>query len=224
MMSFSDIFKSSFLESVREFSALDTFIGMLFALVIGLFIFFIYKKTFTGIMYSTGFAMSLIGLSLVTTLVIMAVTSNVVLSLGMVGALSIVRFRAAIKEPMEIVFLFWSIAVGIVIGAGMIPLAVIGSVIIGIILVIFANKKFRNAPYILIVNCTDEKAEENALNIIEKSVDKYIVKSKSINASGIELTAEIRVKNEATNFVNRVNEISGVSGATLVTFNGEYMS
>ena len=224
MMSFSDIFKSSFLESVREFSALDTLIGMLFALVIGLFIFFIYKKTFTGIMYSTGFAMSLIGLSLVTTLVIMAVTSNVVLSLGMVGALSIVRFRAAIKEPMEIVFLFWSIAVGIVIGAGMIPLAVIGSVIIGIILVIFANKKFRNAPYILIVNCEDEKAEENALNIIEKSVDKYVVKSKSINASGIELTAEIRVKNEATNFVNRVNEISGVSGATLVTFNGEYMS
>ena len=224
MMSFSDIFKSSFLESVREFSALDTLIGMLFALVIGLFIFFIYKKTFTGIMYSTGFAMSLIGLSLVTTLVIMAVTSNVVLSLGMVGALSIVRFRAAIKEPMEIVFLFWAIAVGIVIGAGMIPLAVIGSVIIGVILVIFANKKFRNAPYILIVNCADEKAEENALNIIEKSVDKYVVKSKSINASGIELTAEIRVKNEATNFVNRVNEISGVSGATLVTFNGEYMS
>ncbi|MBR6382371.1 MAG: DUF4956 domain-containing protein [Lachnospiraceae bacterium] len=223
-MSFSDIFKSSFLESVREFSALDTLIGMLFALVIGLFIFFIYKKTFTGIMYSTGFAMSLIGLSLVTTLVIMAVTSNVVLSLGMVGALSIVRFRAAIKEPMEIVFLFWSIAVGIVIGAGMIPLAVIGSVIIGIILVIFANKKFRNAPYILIVNCEDEKAEENALNIIEKSVDKYVVKSKSINASGIELTAEIRVKNEAVSFVNRVNEISGVSGATLVTFNGEYMS
>ncbi|MBO4785077.1 MAG: DUF4956 domain-containing protein [Lachnospiraceae bacterium] len=223
-MSFSDIFKSSFLESVREFSALDTLIGMLFALVIGLFIFFIYKKTFTGIMYSTGFAMSLIGLSLVTTLVIMAVTSNVVLSLGMVGALSIVRFRAAIKEPMEIVFLFWSIAVGIVIGAGMIPLAVIGSVIIGIILVIFSNKKFRNAPYILIVNCEDEKAEENALNIIEKSVDKYVVKSKSINAAGIELTAEIRVKNEAVNFVNRVNEISGVSGATLVTFNGEYMS
>ena len=224
MMSFSDIFKSSFLESVTEFSILDTFIGLLFALVIGLFIFFIYKKTFTGIMYSTGFAMSLIGLSLVTTLVIMAVTSNVVLSLGMVGALSIVRFRAAIKEPMEIVFLFWSIAVGIVIGAGMIPLAVIGSIIIGIILVLFANKKFRNAPYILIVNCEDEKAEENAMNIIGKSVDRYAVKSKTVNASGIELTAEVRVKNEATGFVNRVNEISGVSGATLVTFNGEYMS
>ncbi len=134
-MTFSDIFKSSFLESVTEFSPIDTLTGMLFALVIGLFIFVIYKKTFSGIMYSTGFAMTLVGLSLVTTLVIMAVTSNVVLSLGMVGALSIVRFRTAIKEPMEIVFLFWSLAVGIVIGAGMIPLAVIGSLIIGGILV-----------------------------------------------------------------------------------------
>ena len=223
-MTFSDIFKSSFLESVTEFSPIDTLIGMLFALVIGLFIFVIYKKTFTGVMYSTGFAMSLVGLSLVTTLVIMAVTSNVVLSLGMVGALSIVRFRAAIKEPMEIVFLFWALAVGIVIGAGMIPLAVIGSLIIGIILVVFVSKKFRNTPYILIVNCSDERAEENALSIIAKSVEKYIVKSKTVTEAGIELTAEIRVNDGATSFVNRVNEISGVSGATLVTYNGEYMS
>lgn len=223
-MNFTDIFKSSFLESVTEFSAVDTLIGMAFALVIGLFIFLIYKKTFSGIMYSTGFAMSLVGLPLVTTLVIMAVTSNVVLSLGMVGALSIVRFRAAIKEPMEIVFLFWALAVGIVIGAGMIPLAVIGSVIIGVILIIFVSRKFLNTPYILIVNCADEKAEESAMNIIEKSVDKFIVKSKTVNEAGIELTAEIRVKDTATDFVNRVNEVNGVSGATLVTYNGDYMS
>ncbi|MBR5422047.1 MAG: DUF4956 domain-containing protein [Lachnospiraceae bacterium] len=223
-MTFSDIFKSSFLENVTEFSAIDTLIGMVFALVIGLFIFVIYKKTFSGIMYSTGFAMSLIGLSLVTTLVIMAVTSNVVLSLGMVGALSIVRFRAAIKEPMEIVFLFWSLAVGIVIGAGMIPLAVIGSLIIGGILVLFANRKIHNTPYILIVNCEDEKAEESTLKLIGEAVDRFLVKSKSVNASGIELTAEIRVKDAATSFVNRINELKGVSGATLVSYNGEYMS
>lgn len=223
-MTFSDIFKSSFLESVTEFSVLDTLIGLLFALIIGLFIFVIYKKTFNGVMYSTGFAMSLVGLSLVTTLVIMAVTSNVVLSLGMVGALSIVRFRSAIKEPMEIVFLFWSLAVGIVIGAGMIPLAVIGSLIIGIILVVFGNHKSHHTPYILIVNCDGEKAEENVLNIIEKAVDRLVVKSKVVNSAGVELTAEIRVKDGATSFVNRVNEVTGVSGATLVTFNGDYMS
>ena len=223
-VTFSDIFKSSFLESVTEFSIIDTVIGMLFALVVGLFVFVIYKKTFSGIMYSTGFAMTLVGLSLVTTLVIMAVTSNVVLSLGMVGALSIVRFRAAIKEPMEIVFLFWAIAAGIVIGAGMIPLAVIGSAVTGGILVLFANRKIHDMPYILIVNCSNEKAEENAMNVIGSSVEKYLVKSKTVNDAGIELTAEIRLKDAATSFVNRVNEIAGVSGATLVTFNGEYMS
>ena len=223
-MSFSDIFKSSFLESVTEFSAIDTLIGMVFALVIGLFIFMIYKKTFSGVMYSTGFGMSLIGLSLVTTLVIMAVTSNVVLSLGMVGALSIVRFRSAIKEPMEIVFLFWALAVGIVIGAGMIPLAVIGSVIIGLILVLFVSKKVQHTPYILIINCMDERAEGNAVGLISQAVDKYIVKSKTVNAAGIELTVEVRVKDAATNFVNQIQQVAGVTGTTLVAYNGDYMA
>ena len=223
-MTFGDIFKSSFLESVTEFSAIDTLIGMAFALVIGLFIFVIYQKTFNGIMYSSSFAASLVGLALVTTLVIMAVTSNVVLSLGMVGALSIVRFRAAIKDPMEIVFLFWSLAVGIVIGAGMIPLAVIGSAIIGIILVFFVNRKFGNGtPYILIVNCANEQAEQGALELIKRSVDKHLVKSKTVSASGIELTTEVRIADNATGFVNRLNEINGVSEATLVAFNGDYL-
>ena len=223
-MGFNDIFKSSFLESVTEFSVVDTVVGLLFALVLGLFILMIYKKIFAGIMYSTGFAMSLVGLTLVTTLVIMAVTSNVVLSLGMVGALSIVRFRAAIKEPMEIVFLFWSLAVGIVVGAGIIPLAVIGSIIIGIILVIFASRKQNKTPYILIVDCDNDKAEEKATELIGKAVEKHIIKSKTVNASGIELTMEIRVKNDETSFVNKLNGIAGVRSATLVTFNGEYMS
>ena len=223
-MSFNDIFKSSFLESVTQFSVVDTLVGMAFALAIGLFIYLIYKKTFSGVMYSTGFAMTLVGLALVTNLVIMAVTSNVVLSLGMVGALSIVRFRTAIKEPMEIVFLFWALAAGIVVGAGMIPLAVIGSVIIGIILVLFANKKVSNVPYILIVDCYDERAEEKAYSIIKKEVDKYIVKSKTVTDDGIEFTVEIRTKNAATSFVNRINDVNGVSSATLVAFNGEYMS
>ena len=223
-MNFRDIFKSSFLENVTEFSAVDTLIGLAFALVLGLFIFFIYKKTFKGVMYSSGFAMSLIGLSLVTTLVIMAVTSNVVLSLGMVGALSIVRFRAAIKEPMEIVFLFWALAVGIVIGAGMIPLAVIGSVIIGVILIIFSHKKFTKSPYILIVNCSDDKSEEEALKLLSQKAGRYSIKSKAVNSEGIELTAEIKIKDESTTFVNEINKITGVSGATLVSFNGDYLS
>lgn len=223
-MTFNDIFKSSFLENVTEFSILDTMIGMIFALVIGLFIFMVYKKTFNGVMYSTGFALTLVGLSLVTTLVIMAVTSNVVLSLGMVGALSIVRFRTAIKEPMEIVYLFWAISIGIVIGAGMIPLAVIGSAIIGIILILFASRKVHENPYIIIVNCSNEKAEEDALSLIKKSVERFAIKSKTVNAAGIELTAEIRMKDAGTSFVNRLNDIEGIADAVLVSYNGEYMS
>ena len=223
-MSFQDVFKSRFMESVTEFSAVDTLLGMVFALVIGLFIFMVYKKTFNGVMYSSGFALTLVGLSLVTTLVIMAVTSNVVLSLGMVGALSIVRFRAAIKEPIEIVYLFWSIASGIVIGAGMIPLAVIGSAMIGVILLVFANRKMHESPYILILNCDDEKSEEEVLHMTQKAVKRFLVKSKTVNAGGIELTAEIRLKDAATSFVNRFHAIEGVRNVTLVSYNGEYMS
>ena len=222
-MSFKDIFKSSFLENVTEFSLLDTCIGLAVALLVGLFIFMIYKKTLTGVLYSDGFALTLVGLSLVTSLVIMAVTSNVVLSLGMVGALSIVRFRTAIKEPVEIVFLFWSLAVGIVIGAGMIPLAIIGSALIGVILLLFANRKIRKQPYILVVSCKDEAAEQRITEILAKAVEYYTVKSKTVNAAGIEFTAELRTKDAETAFVNRITELEGVGNATLVSYNGEYM-
>ena len=223
-MTFNDIFKSSFLENITEFSATDTLIAMVAALVIGMFIFVVYKKTFNSVMYSIGFAMTLVGMTMVTTLVILAVTSNVVLSLGMVGALSIVRFRAAIKEPMEIVYLFWAVAAGIVIGAGMLPLAVIGSAIIGVSLILFANKRVYENPYLLILNCQDENAENAALSLVKEAVKKYAVKSKTVNVQGIEFTAEIRMKDGETAFVNRLNEIAGVENATLVSYNGEYMS
>ena len=223
-MTFNDIFKSSFLESVTGFSLSEVLLAMLFAVIVGLFIFWVYKKTFTGILYSSGFALTLIGLTLVTTLVIISVTSNVVLSLGMVGALSIVRFRTAIKEPMEIVFLFWSIAVGIVIGAGMIPLAGLGSVIIGIILLIFANRKNVENAYILVLNCENEEAENTAADLLKNTVKKYRIKSKTVNADGIELTTELKIKDDKMAFVNQMNKITGVKNATLVSYNGVYMS
>lgn len=223
-MTFNDIFKSSFLESVTEFSVTDILLAMLFSCIVGLCIFLVYKKTFTGVMYSTGFALTLVGLSLVTTLVILAVTSNVVLSLGMVGALSIVRFRAAIREPIEIVFLFWAIASGIVIGAGMIPLALIGSIIIGVILLIFASRKIHDKPYILVLECDGEEPESNAMAQIEKTTDRCVVKSKTVRRSSVELTVEVRMKDASTAFVNRLLETAGVSSAVLVSYNGEYMS
>lgn len=223
-MTFNDIFKSSFLERVTEFSVVDTLIGLAFALVIGLYIFMVYKKTLTGVLYSESFALTLVGLSCVTALVIMAVTSNVVLSLGMVGALSIVRFRAAIKEPIEIVFLFWAIAAGIVVGAGMIPLAVIGSAIIGLILIFFASRKTHDRPYILVLNCTNEAAEAAARDLVKASSSRFVIKSKVVNAAGIELTAEVRVREAETAFVNRVNDLPDVTNASLVSYNGDYMA
>lgn len=160
-MTFQDIFKSSFLENITSVSVLDMVLSLALAFGIGLFIFLIYKKTFSGVMYSSGFGVTLVALTMITTLVILAVTSNVVLSLGMVGALSIVRFRTAIKEPLDIAFLFWAIAAGIVLAAGMIPLAVFGSVVIGVVLLVFANRKAHFNPYIVVLYCEDHDSELN---------------------------------------------------------------
>lgn len=223
-VTFQDIFKSSFLEQVTSFSALDMIIALGLALVVGLFIFFVYKKTYTGVMYSASFGVSLMAMTLITTLVILAVTSNVILSLGMVGALSIVRFRTAIKEPMDIAFLFWAIAAGIVLGAGLIPLAVFGSLFIGVIMVLFVNKKSKDNPYLLVVQCTDDGAEQRVTNTVVNNVKKHLVKSKSISTSGIELTVEVRLKEMTTQFVNMIASIEGVNNAVLVSYNGEYLS
>ncbi len=224
MLNFSDVFKSSFLSNVNSFSTLDVLLALGLSFVLGLFIFAIYKKTYSGVMYSDSFGVSLIAMSMITSLVILAVTSNVVLSLGMVGALSIVRFRTAIKEPMDIAFLFWSIAVGIVLGAGLLPLAIIGSVIIGIIIVVFSTRKIGDTPYILVVNCENEECENMAAEMIKTEAKKSILKSKSVSKVGIELTYEIRLANDDTSFINKISNASGVTNAVLVTYNGEYMS
>ncbi len=222
-MSFTDIFKSSFLANVTSVSLLDMALAMVLAFGVGLFIFFVYKKTYAGVMYSSSFGVTLIALTLITTLVILAVTSDVVLSLGMVGALSIVRFRTAIKEPMDIAFLFWSIAVGIVLAAGMIPLAVFGSVIIGIILIIFANRKDSSNPYIVVLSCDDSESEKDAADFLKQNTKKCTVKSKTVRKGNIELNIEVRLKDESTDFVNDLADIPGVQNVVLVSYNGDYM-
>ncbi len=223
-MNFNDLFKSSFLENITSFSALDMAIAMGLAFVVGLFIFFVYKKTYTGVMYSAGFGISLIAMSLITTLVILAVTSNIILSLGMVGALSIVRFRTAIKEPLDIAFLFWSIAVGVVLGAGLLPLAILGSVFIGVILVLFVNRKSVDSPYILVISSEGEKQEDEIMRQIAQSVKKHSVKAKTVSDSGMELTLEVRLKESSTKFVGAIKAIPAVRSAALVSYNGDYMS
>ena len=174
-------------------------------------------------MYSSSFAVTLVALTMITTLVILAVTSNVVLSLGMVGALSIVRFRTAIKEPLDIAFLFWSIAVGIVLAAGLIPLAVIGSFFIGIFLLLFVNRKPHANPYIIVIDCTDHESELKALSFLKEQVNRVVVKSKTARKGAIELNLDIRLKSDNTDFINTLSEMNGINSAVLVSYNGDYM-
>ncbi len=222
-MSFQDIFKSSFLENVSSISLLDMGIALALAFGVGMFIFLIYKKTFAGVMYSSSFGVTLVALTMISTLVILAVTSNVVLSLGMVGALSIVRFRTAIKEPLDIAFLFWAIAAGIVLAAGMIPLAVFGSVFIGVVLLVFANKKAHFNPYIVVIRCENHDSEITAMDFLKKQVRRCVVKSKTARKGAVEINAEVRMKEDNTDFVNILSEMNGVNSAVLVSYNGDYM-
>lgn len=222
-MTFQDIFKSSFLENINSISLFDMVLSLALAFGIGMLIFLIYKKTFAGVMYSSSFGVTLVALTMITTLVILAVTSNVVLSLGMVGALSIVRFRTAIKEPLDIAFLFWSIAAGIVLAAGLIPLAVFGSVVIGIMLLVFANRKSHVNPYIVVLRCEDHDSETEAAAFLRNQVQRCVVKSKTAQKGAIELNVEVRMKGDNTDFINTLSEMPGVASAVLVSYNGDYM-
>lgn len=222
-MTFNDIFKSSFLENVTSVSILDMALALIFAFGIGMLIFFVYEKTFSGVMYSSSFGVTLVAMTMITTVVILAVTSNVVLSLGMVGALSIVRFRAAIKEPLDIAFLFWAITAGIALAAGMIILAVVGSFVIGLVLLIFVNKKTHRNPYIIVLNCMDHESERRALEFLNQQTKRCTVKSKSARQGNVELNMDIRLKDENTDFINALAGMNGINSAVLVSYNGDYM-
>lgn len=222
-MNFQDIFKSDFLNSIGSISLTDMVITLTLAFLLGLFLFFVYKKSYSGVMYSASFGVTLIALTLITALLIMTVVSNVVLSLGMVGALSIVRFRTAIKEPMDIAFLFWTIAVGIVLAAGLIPLAVFGSLFIGVVLLVFSGKKTVDSPYILVVHCEDHQTEEQAHSYVKGRVRRLNLKSKSVEAGCVELNYEVRLKEDDSTFVNELEAMAGVSRVVLVSYNGDYM-
>lgn len=222
-MNFSDVFKNGFLENISGVTIPEMAIALLLALGVGLFIFLVYKKTYSGVMYSTSFGVTLIALTMISTLVILAVTSNVVLSLGMVGALSIVRFRTAIKEPLDIAFLFWAVAAGIVLAAGLIPLAIIGSCLIGLVLMLFVNRKTHVRPYILVIRAEDHAGEVRALESVRENVRRMVVKGKSVTKGEVEMNLEVRLKSENTDFVNQVSDLEGVKSCVLVTYNGDYM-
>lgn len=220
---FADLFETNFLErAVSSFSIIDISLSLLIAFLIGLFIYAVYKKTFNGVMYSRNFNISLVGMSMVTALIIMAISVNIVLSLGMVGALSIVRFRTAIKDPIDILYLFWAIAGGIVAGSGQYLLAILGCLVIGIMLIVFTNKSMNEIPYIVVLNCLDDSAEKNFLDRLSSQVKRMKIKSKAVRGGqGIELTVEVRLRDDNTDFINALATIDGVNDVVLVSYNGE---
>lgn len=230
-MTFNDIFKSSFLDRIDAVPPLDAAIALALACALGLFIVLIYKKTSTNVMHSTSFEATLVALTLITTLVILAVSSNVLLSLGMVGALSIVRFRTPVKEPMDIVFLFWCIAVGIVLAAGLLFLAVTGCIVIGIVLLVFANTRTVDRPFMLVVRCSGDSvdvAEQAISSLVASNTKAHVLKAKSRSAAGadqgvLDLTYEVRLKDGETALVAAVCAIEGVTDANLVSYNGDYL-
>lgn len=222
-VNFSDVFKSSILEKTSSFSIIDSLIGLLVAFLIGLFIFYVYKKTFSGVIYSHTFNISLIIMTMTTALIIIGISSNVLLSLGMVGALSIVRFRTPIKDPMDIVYLFWAIVSGILCGAGFIPLVIMGSILIGAVLILFGNRIKIENPYLFVIRYNEPAIENSLDHVISENAKKYSIKSKSVMpGNDYEVTYEIRVKDQDMSFVNNISSIEGVKSAIMLSYDGNF--
>jgi len=217
-----ELLEFTYLNRAATYSIPDILVALAISLALGLFIFVVYTKTFKGVMFSSSFGISLIAMSMITTLVILTVSSNLVMTLGMIGALSIVRFRTVVKEPLDLVYLFWSITAGIIVGAGLLPLAIIGSLVIGLLLFIFVNRKIHDTPYIVVISCSGEQAEAQSLHVLKGQTKKHVVKAKSVTRDGVELTVEVRLKESSSQFMNALLGVEGINNATLVSYNGEY--
>ncbi len=224
-INFGDIIKKSVLDNF-SFGDIDIWrilATLALALVIGLLIFFVYRKTFSGVLYSRTFNMSLIMLTMVTSFVILPITSNLTLSLGMVGALSIVRFRTAVKDPMDTVFMFWAIAAGIALGAKFWSAALIGSLVIGLIMIVVSIIKVRSTmPYLLVLRFEEECLPQ--VREILRQLPQGRLKSKTVSSKGIELTIEMRLKDSSLGIIDRFVRIPGVHDASLVSYQGDIVS
>ncbi len=206
-----------------NFNPLRVVISLALALVIGLYIFFIYKKSFSGVMYSRNFNVSLILITLVTTLVLMLISTNITLTLGMVGALSIVRFRTAIKDPIDTAFMFWAVGEGLALGVGFFDAAIIGGVVIGIFVLLLSAFKVRAAmPYLLVLHYSE--AANGPIKQMIKQLPGARIRSKTAQRDGIELTLELRLRDNETGFVEKFLRVEGVYDASLISYQGDLVS
>ncbi|MDC7246894.1 MAG: DUF4956 domain-containing protein [Sphaerochaetaceae bacterium] len=221
LLGFNDIIKNSVIESsfLGNYSITDIATVLLVTFAVSLYMFFIYKKTFSGNVYSHKFNVSLVAMALITSEIILTISSNLVLSLGMVGALSIVRFRTAVKESLDIVFMFWAISIGITAGARLYALTIISSLLIGIILYIMLRFKNTNNVYLLVIMHV-AKSNDRIMELLQRG--NYKIKSKTMSRGVIELTVEIRLIGSAPDLVEELAEVEGVNNVSLVSYNGDF--
>lgn len=206
---------------LERFTTLDVLLNLIVTFAIGMFIFYIYKRTFQGVLYQKSFNITLVIVGIVTTLIIMTISGNLILSLGMVGALSIVRFRTPIKDPIDLAFLFWAITIGIANGVGYFNISIMGSVFVSLILLFLTRKEEVDNPFLLVIEMPSESFDDNITDIISKSVKKIKLKSKSINPSFTELTFEVKLKEDDTTFLKELQEDAKITKATLISYSGD---
>lgn len=221
-MSIQDFIKNSILESGAFDGASLTSIalGLLTAVLMGAVIYFVYSKFYVGVIYSRSFAITLVGMTVLTAMVTLAISTNIVISLGMVGALSIVRFRTAVKDPFDLLYLFWAITTGITAGAGMYLLVIITAVVMIAMIVIFYHKQQKGRIYIAVIHYLGDEAGDNVIRAFGKM--KYFIKSKTVRKGKTEMAVEVYCKNNDTFFLDRIRDVEGVEDATLIQYNGEY--
>jgi len=221
-MSVQDVIKKSILESgaFDSLSLTNIFLGLVTAIVIGIVIYFTYQKFYTGVIYSRSFAVTLVGMTLLTAVITLAISTNVVISLGMVGALSIVRFRTAVKDPLDLLYLFWAITSGIASGANMYLLVVIAAVVMVLIIIIFNKHQLKGRIYIAVIHYLTDEAGDNIIRTFGKM--KYFIKSKTVRKEVTEMAVEVYCKNNDTFFIEKIRDIEGVQDVTLIQYNGEY--
>jgi uncharacterized membrane protein YhiD involved in acid resistance len=220
-MTWEDFLKNTDFFST-DLSVMSIALTLLFSFALGLFIFFIYRTSYKGVMYSKTFNVTLIAMSMITSSIILAITSNIILSLGMVGALSIVRYRTAVKDPIDIAYLFWAIGMGIVSGAGLWKLALISSAAIGIILVVFSKISDVKTPYLLVISYRTEETNDMLFKLIEREAGRYRLKSKVFNGETYELTVEIRERKKTASLVNKIGGINYVTSVAMLGYDGDF--
>ena len=214
--------KKSVLESgvFTQYDIPGILIALLAAFIMGVLIFAVYKKFYAGVIYSRTFAVTLVGMTVLTCMVTLAISTNIVISLGMVGALSIVRFRTAVKDPMDLLYLFWAITTGITVGAGMYMLAVLAALIMILMILLFYHKQQNGKIYIAVIHYTGDEAGDEVIRAFGKR--KYFVKSKTMRKEKTEMAVEIFCRQNDMDFMEKIRLIPQVDDVTLIQYNGEY--